>query len=97
MGEDQDKVLRPSKRVKRMAGGNRDFSHVKSITLTEYGYLQVTDNIWAKDLSEEEKKFVVLLNTKVRHKEDTSSLNVPQKSKSVVGGNKRGKVARRMI
>eukprot|EP00957_Ditylum_brightwellii_P157904 12019415-Ditylum_brightwellii.AAC.1 len=97
MGEDEDEVFWLLKRVKRMKGGNRDVSHVKSLALTEYGYLHVSDNIWAKDLSEEEKKFVVSFSTKVRHNEDTSSLNVLQKFKLVIGGNKRGKVARRRI
>eukprot|EP00957_Ditylum_brightwellii_P111472 8502467-Ditylum_brightwellii.AAC.1 len=97
MGEDEDEVFWPSKKIKRITGGNRDFSHVKSLALTVFGYLQVPDNIWAKDLFEEEKKFVVSYNTKIRHIEDTSSLNVPQKFKSVVGGNKRGKVAIRRI
>eukprot|EP00957_Ditylum_brightwellii_P134155 10227984-Ditylum_brightwellii.AAC.1 len=64
--------------------------------LTEFGYLQVADNVWARDIPEEEKKFVVASNSKIRHKEDISGLNMQNKVKLVIG-RKKGKIARRRI
>eukprot|EP00957_Ditylum_brightwellii_P046153 3501620-Ditylum_brightwellii.AAC.1 len=64
--------------------------------LTEYGYLQVPDNVWARDLSEEENKFVITYNSKIRHKEDISGLNVPHKFKLVITI-KKGEISRRRI
>eukprot|EP00957_Ditylum_brightwellii_P009300 703875-Ditylum_brightwellii.AAC.1 len=86
MGEDEEESLRPTKKIKRVTGGGRYFSHVKSMGLTEYRYLQVPNSMWAKELNEEEKKYVVVFNSKVRHNEDSSGLSVLHRFSSIIDG-----------
>eukprot|EP00957_Ditylum_brightwellii_P155087 11805589-Ditylum_brightwellii.AAC.1 len=64
--------------------------------LTEYGYLQVPDDLWAKESSEEEKKFIVAFSSKVRHKEDMGNMNVPQCFKTTINGSGTQKARRKI-
>eukprot|EP00957_Ditylum_brightwellii_P020347 1535393-Ditylum_brightwellii.AAC.1 len=44
---------------------DKSYDHIDTIRIVKNRYLTITDNMWAQDLSEDEKKFVIRYNEKI--------------------------------
>eukprot|EP00957_Ditylum_brightwellii_P152442 11604608-Ditylum_brightwellii.AAC.1 len=48
------------------------------------GYLTVPDNMWVQDPPENEKKFVISYNAKIRYCDPINNINIPSRFWSVI-------------
>ena len=62
----------------------KSYDHIDTIRIMKNGYLSVPDQMWARDLLPEEKKFVITFNARIRHRELTRDLDVPTRFEAVV-------------
>lgn len=75
-GDSDVEYIRPTK-IRRVK--EKSYGHIDTIRVVRNGYLSVPDEMWARDLSEDEKKFVISYNARIRYRESTDNMDVPSK------------------
>ena len=76
-GSDSDSEYICHTKIRRLKG--KSYDQIDTIRVVKNGYLSVPDEMWARDLSEDEKKFVISYNARIRYCESTDNLDVPSK------------------
>eukprot|EP00957_Ditylum_brightwellii_P033567 2544498-Ditylum_brightwellii.AAC.1 len=60
------------------------YDHIDTIRMVKNGYLTAPDNMWAQELSEDEKKFVISYNAKIRYHKSTNNIGILSRFWSVI-------------
>eukprot|EP00957_Ditylum_brightwellii_P106252 8105840-Ditylum_brightwellii.AAC.2 len=100
--EEEDDLDRESHPTKIRRVKDKTYDPIGTIKIVKSGYLPIPDNMWARELSEEEKKFVISYNAKIRYCELTDNIDIPSRFRKAIkegrkSSNLEGKVLRHKI
>eukprot|EP00957_Ditylum_brightwellii_P080395 6114636-Ditylum_brightwellii.AAC.1 len=70
--KEEDRIEKHPAKIRRMK--EHSYDHIGKVQLVNKGYLCMPDKMWMKELSKEEKDFVVNLNSRIRFGEMTDNM-----------------------